>query len=134
MQLTADPVETGKDSYKVGVWLRDDTQGIGTITYVDANQQFAALGHGITDVDTGLLMDISHGMAYYSNILSIVKGEAGTPGELVGTIDYQSRNRIGTIQANTNCGIFGTLDEKALAYDASKAIPVAHQQIGRAHV
>ena len=58
------PVETAEDVYKIGVWLRDDTQGIGTITYVDANQQFAALGHGITDADTGILMDISHGMVF----------------------------------------------------------------------
>ncbi len=128
IQLKMYPVETSENVYKVGIWLRDDTQGIGTITYVDANQQFAALGHGITDIDTGLLIDISHGMVYRSNILSVVKGESGTPGEIVGTIDYQKMNRIGTISLNTNCGVLGTLDAEALKYEPEKAVPVAHQQ------
>ena len=125
---TMDAVETGKDIYKIGVWLRDDTQGIGTITYIDANQQFAALGHGITDADTGILMAISHGMVYQSDILSIVKGTRGTPGEIVGTIDYQKKNRIGTITANDSCGIFGSVDKDYLAYDSEKAVAVAHPE------
>lgn len=128
MQLKTRPVETSENVYKVGIWLRDDTQGIGTITYVDADQKFAALGHGITDVDTGLLIEISHGMVYRSNILSVVKGESGTPGELVGTIDYQRNNRMGTIEFNTDCGIFGTVDQDFLAYDEKKAVPIAHRQ------
>lgn len=125
IMLTMKPVETAADRYKIGVWLRDDTQGIGTITYIDEDQNFAALGHGITDADTGILMDISHGMVYQSNILSIVKGSRGTPGEIVGTIDYQKKNRIGTITDNSNCGIFGTVERDYLAYDPEKAVPVA---------
>ena len=70
-------------------------------------------------------MDISHGMVYQSNILSIVKGSQGTPGEIVGTIDYQKKNRIGTINDNSSCGIFGTVDRDYLAYDPEKAVPVA---------
>ena len=128
IQLTMEPVETAEDVYKIGIWLRDDTQGIGTITYIDEAQNFAALGHGITDVDTGILMDISHGMVYRSNILSVVKGSQGTPGEIVGTIDYQKKNRVGTIDANSGCGIFGTIEKGYLAYDASKAVPVAHPE------
>ncbi len=128
IHLTMDPVETSEDVYKIGVWLRDDTQGIGTITYIDADQKFAALGHGITDADTGILMAISHGMVYRSNILSVVKGSQGTPGEIVGTIDYQKKNRIGTIDDNSGCGIFGTIDSGYLPYDASKAVPVAHSE------
>lgn len=125
IMLTMKPVETAADRYKIGVWLRDDTQGIGTITYIDEDQNFAALGHGITDADTGILMDISHGMVYQSNILSIVKGSRGTPGEIVGTIDYQKKNRIGTITDNSSCGIFGTVERDYLAYDSEKAVPVA---------
>lgn len=128
MLLTMEPVETEADVYKIGIWLRDDTQGIGTITYIDANQQFAALGHGITDADTGILMDISHGMVYQSNILSIIKGSQGMPGEIVGTIDYQKKNRVGTITDNSDCGIFGTVDSDYLAYDSEKAVPVAHPE------
>lgn len=128
IRLTMDPVETAADVYKIGVWLRDDTQGIGTITYIDADQKFAALGHGITDADTGILMDISHGMVYQSNILSIVKGSQGTPGEIVGTIDYQKKNRVGMITDNSDCGIFGTIDSDYLTYDSEKAVPVAHSE------
>ena len=128
IHLTMEPVETAEDVYKIGVWLRDDTQGIGTITYIDKAQNFAALGHGITDADTGILMDISHGMVYRSNILSVVKGSQGTPGEIVGTIDYQKKNRIGTIEDNSGCGIFGTIDSSYMVYDVSKAVPVAYSE------
>ena len=49
----------------------------------------------------------------------------GTPGEIVGTIDYQKKNRIGPTNDNSSCGIFGTVDRDYLAYDPEKAVPVA---------
>ncbi len=68
------PIETEDGSYKLGVWVRDDTQGIGTMTYVDMNGQFGALGHGISDSDTGNVVQITDGSLYETAILGIEKG------------------------------------------------------------
>ena len=60
--LSLTPVKDEKGKYKLGIWVRDDTQGIGTLTYVDENGGFGALGHGISDVDTGELLSIADGI------------------------------------------------------------------------
>jgi len=59
--LRMTPVRTSESEYKIGAWIRQDAQGIGTLTYVDPENHFGALGHGITDVDTSLRIDISGG-------------------------------------------------------------------------
>lgn len=82
--------------YKLGIWVKDDTQGVGTVTYVCEDGTFAALGHGISDNETGNILDISDGRIYRTRILSIVPGKNGEPGELLGTIDYRENN-IGSI-------------------------------------
>lgn len=97
-----------EDGYKLGVWIRDDMQGIGTMTYVDG-RDYGALGHSITDQDTGKLVSLSDSTLYQATILSIKKGKAGTPGELGGMISYGHAFAIGTIEENTTKGIFGTL-------------------------
>nr|WP_297940317.1 SpoIVB peptidase [uncultured Lachnoclostridium sp.] len=86
IKLIIKPVLASDGLYKIGAWIRDDTQGIGTLTYVDENGSFGALGHGITDVDTGLLMNVKEGGLYRADIVQINKGEKGTPGEVVGVI------------------------------------------------
>ena len=103
------PVKTSSGSYKIGAWIRDNTQGIGTLTFITADGQFGALGHGITDIDTGLLMDIKAGSIYRADIMSIIKGKEGEPGELIGMIRQTDRNKIGVITNNTMQGIFGTI-------------------------
>ena len=91
--------------------MRDNTQGIGTMTYVDTEGKFGALGHGISDTDTGELLDIEDGELYQAQIMSIVKGVKGTPGELSGYIEYQKDRKIGTIEKNTEIGIFGRVEQ-----------------------
>ncbi len=103
------PVKTAGGSYKIGAWIRDNTQGIGTLTFLTADGQFGALGHGITDIDTGLLMDVKEGSIYRAEIMSIVKGKEGEPGELIGMIRQNSRYRIGSVKENTYQGIFGRI-------------------------
>ena len=103
------PVEAADGGYKIGAWVRDDTQGIGTLTFVTQQGEFGALGHGITDVDTGLLMDVADGDIYFAEIIRIVKGKAGSPGELTGIITQTENKRIGNVQINTGQGIFGTV-------------------------
>lgn len=118
------PVQTGMDEYKIGVWIRQDAQGIGTLTYVDEQGNFAALGHGIADVDTSEIIDIQSGSLYESTILSIVKGKSGEPGEMVGHIDYQNSLILGKIVENSEQGIYGILKEEVELYDENQALPI----------
>lgn len=114
---TASKSEDGM--YKLGLWVRDSTAGIGTVTYYyPENNTFAALGHGITDVDTGNILTVKSGNILPCRILSVTKSENGCPGELNGSFDGASS---GDIILNTNNGIYGeyTCDIQ------SKAIPVA---------
>ena len=88
--------------------VRDSTQGIGTITYYDKeNNSFAALGHPINDVDTGEKMQIDGGEILDAEILKAEKGQAGTPGALIGEIDFDKT--IGYINSNEDNGVFGKL-------------------------
>lgn len=93
--------------YKLGIWVRDNAQGVGTMTYVDEQGHFGALGHGINDVDTSTLMDLGEGKLYHTEIIGITRGSSGSPGELTGFIEYDDRNVMGRILENTVRGIFG---------------------------
>lgn len=110
VQIKVEPVETEKDIFKVGIWVRDDLQGLGTITYVDG-MRFGALGHSINDADTGDILHISGGEIYEADILGVEKGLAGSPGEIRGMIDYQTENVTGAIHENRLYGIFGEITE-----------------------
>lgn len=103
------PIKSIDDNnYKLGLWVRDSTQGIGTITYYDKeNNCFAALGHPINDVDTGEKMQIDGGEILDAEILKAEKGQAGTPGALIGEIDFDKT--IGYINSNEDNGVFGKL-------------------------
>lgn len=106
------PVQDSSGKYKLGIWVRDDTQGIGTLTYVTKDGDFGALGHGISDIDTGNLLSIKGGKLYCAQILGVQKGEKGSPGELSGLIRYRNDNVIGQISANTVNGIYGNIMDK----------------------
>ena len=117
-KIKVKPVQSVTDSqYKIGAWVRDNTQGIGTMTYV-AGTEFGGLGHGICDMDTGKLMDIKGGYLLTPQIDTIQKGKSGSPGEIVGSIFYKEANLLGTIRKNTKYGIYGTTqsDKKDKAY------------------
>ena len=94
------------NKYKIGLWVRDGAAGIGTITYYEpSNQNFAALGHGIVDIDTEKLIKISSGEVVTTRMSSIVKGKEGIPGEIRGSII--NSQAIGTVGQNTEFGIYG---------------------------
>lgn len=113
-------VECSPGEYKIGVWVRDNTQGIGTLTYLKEDGEFGALGHGINDVDTAGLMELYDGALYRTQIVSIVKGTTGSPGELTGVINYNEDNVLGEITENTVKGIFGIANQ-ALRDEVSQA-------------
>ena len=103
--------------------------GIGTMTFYDpATGVFGALGHGITDTDTALLMPFSNGSVLPSTVKAVKKGEAGAAGELRG--DFDLTRDLGQLYANTSSGIFGTLDTAGLRDDG--AIPVGQAKAGPA--
>jgi len=104
-------VEVKNGQYKLGIWVKDSIQGLGTITYLTMNGEFGALGHGIHDSETNELIDISKGSVYSTNIVGIQKGEKGEPGGLEGVIIYRSSNKLGAIDKNTEDGIYGSIKE-----------------------
>ena len=104
------PVRNKKNQYMLGIWVRDNAQGLGTVTFLNADSRYGALGHGIHDTDTNTLMEIRDGRVYETSIRSIQKGTGGEPGGIEGIIVYNRYNVLGTIDKNTDCGIFGTLD------------------------
>lgn len=128
MDLRIKPVSASPGEYKLGIWVRDDTQGIGTMTYIDEDGNFGALGHGISDIDTGKLVAISDGELYQTQIRSIIKGESGNPGSLAGVICYGKEADCGDISSNTQCGIFGTVTEEFFADAAQEWVEVGAKE------
>ncbi len=90
---TIAPIKTKDNEYKLGLWVRDGAAGIGTMSYYEpSTNKFAALGHGIVDIDTEELINISSGELVTAKISSIVKGEEGSPGEIKGSIVNRRNN------------------------------------------
>lgn len=118
------PVRSSDDNkYHIGLWVRDSTAGIGTLTYYDAKTgRFGALGHGITDIDTGTLMSVESGDIMESTILGVKVGKSGDPGELKGI--FGEGTKLGVIHTNSNIGIYGKLDRSALSRISGKLYPV----------
>lgn len=113
-------------TYQIGILVRDSMAGIGTLTYVDPESgEFGALGHPVSDVDSGALMPLETGSIVPASVIGVVAGEAGTPGELVGT--YEFSREIGQLDDNTACGIFGTLTDSSL-YSAENAVETAEEE------
>ncbi|WP_458408367.1 SpoIVB peptidase [Anaerotignum sp.] len=121
-KVSVKPVfSTADGTYKIGAWIRDSIQGIGTVTYYDPTEQtFGALGHGVYDADTGELMEIREGSLTAVELTEIIKGQKGKAGELTGKIGLQEK--IAHIRKNTEAGIFGSVD--TAVFDG-KALPVA---------
>ncbi|MBE7035147.1 MAG: SpoIVB peptidase [Ruminococcaceae bacterium] len=108
MQKTLQALQTD-EGFCLGIWLRDSTAGIGTLTYYNPDTKaFGALGHPIADSDTGTLMPVLSGSLLPTEIFSVEKGERGKPGELKGMFKTQSQ-AIGEITDNKNQGVFGYL-------------------------
>ena len=106
-----EPAKVNENEYKLGLWVRDAAAGVGTMTFYEPSSgMFAALGHGIADIDTSELINIESGELTTTNILSIVKGQKGTPGEIRGTIE--NSESLGSIYKNTSFGVYGKVQSK----------------------
>ena len=128
IQVKLKPEKNENGEYKAGIWVRDSAQGIGTLTYLDENNEFGALGHGINDIDTAELMEMDRGTLYHTKILDVLPGKSGTPGELTGMIQYSQENILGDIQKNTSKGIFGKGNTELTKNICDTSIPVGLKQ------
>lgn len=127
-QLTSlhlSPVRSSLDnSYHLGLWVRDSSAGIGTMTFYDPNNGcFAGLGHAICDVDTGQLMPLSQGEIVEASIIGVHAGKSGSPGQLQGA--FVANRSIGSLYTNSYNGVYGRLLSQPV--DA-QTIPMAQCQ------
>ena len=124
-------------SYKIGLWVRDYTSGVGTLTfYHKSSKTFGALGHPITDIDTGTILTVDGGEIVNSSIISYKKGEKGSPGELRGLFVDEDKI-IGKVEKNTSCGIYGKGTNKLLDHKYSRAMKIGLRneiQVGPAQI
>lgn len=108
MSITADPAETSDNALKLGMWVRDSTAGIGTITYYQPESNiYAALGHGICDSDIGNILTVKSGNIQQCNNLTVKKSERGAPGELDAVFNGPE---LGVVELNSNTGIYGRMN------------------------
>lgn len=124
IEVQIKPIKSNKhNKFMLGLWVRDSTAGIGTLTFYDPkSQMFGALGHGITDIDTGTLINVNKGEIINSNVISVKKGLKGIPGELRG-IFLENKGK-GYILKNTECGIFGIIPNRTNLVPNTKPIPI----------
>ncbi len=119
LDLTLKPEKSVNGGYKAGIWVRDSSAGIGTVTfYDDSSGTFAGLGHGVCDVDTGKIMPLNNGEAVRARVNGFYKSSAGNPGELCGVF---SDIALGSLRVNCETGVYGEL----LQPSGAKTLPVA---------
>ena len=110
-ETTVTPVyDEQANCMRIGAWVRDSTSGVGTLSFTDEEGlRYCALGHAVTDVDTGALLPARDGILSWANVTEVVKGRSGSPGELVGSFGKTEQEAAGKISSNTDYGIFGAL-------------------------
>jgi len=95
------------DAYMAGMWVRDSTSGIGTLSFYNlATGRYGALGHPITDVDTGSIISVREGKIVESSIIGVSAGSSGAPGEVIGSFSPEGR-AMGSIELNCGLGVYG---------------------------
>jgi stage IV sporulation protein B len=127
IDLEVKPLGTkNKSEYKIGLWVRDSTAGVGTLTfYDDRSGKFGALGHPINDVDTGILLPVRDGKVYNAKIIAVEQGKKGKPGELRGI--FSEEDEFGNLKKNSTTGIYGNIDEVDKNKLINTPIPIARQ-------
>lgn len=137
IELIIQPVQSIEDKlYKMGLWVRNNIAGVGTMTFYEPSSgQFAALGHGITDIDSGILIDIDKGKILKSKVISIEKAKKSSPGEIIG-IFSENNGIYGVIEKNTPYGIYGILEKDRIEKN-KKLMPIglgSHVKEGAAKI
>ena len=128
LNFTLSPVQVyDSNEVKFGFWARENIAGIGTVTFIDPETgKFSAIGHGISDSETGSLIDIETGTISRANITSIKLGKKGEPGEIIGYI--MKNEDLGTVEDNTNFGIYGNINDASMGYFSNNLIEVGKKE------
>ena len=104
------PVDATDGQRRLGVWVRDSTAGVGTLSYIDPqNQRYGALGHAIVDADTGDLLSAREGAILRADVVGVTRGQSGKAGELKGSF-LKENDQIGSLERNSAYGIYGRMD------------------------
>lgn len=116
------------EEYKLGLWVRDDAQGIGTLTFVTKDGEFGALGHSISDYETGVEIPVKDGGIYLCNLVGINKAEKRKTGELR-CLFSQTKKPIGEVINNSHSGVFGQTDNVDLLVDKNLSAKVGSRML-----
>ena len=111
-------------SYRLGLWVRDNAVGVGMMTYIEDSGNFGALGHPITDIDTGSILPASGGRVYKCSIIGVQKGQKSAPGELKGLF-LKNSNTVGEVTKNLTSGVYGSINEENISKFAGEKMEVA---------
>ena len=129
--------KTESGTYKLGLWVRDSTAGVGTMTfYHKESNMYGALGHPITDNETEKILSVKNGTLIESSIISVRKGQRGTPGELKGVF-INTDDAIGNVLSNTQCGIFGSMNDENSVINTGTLYKVGYKnevKLGKAQI
>lgn len=118
------PVDNTDGRRRLGVWVRDSTAGVGTLSYVDpVTQEYGALGHAIVDGDTGDMVAVRDGAILRADVVGVTRGESGRAGELKGSF-LKENEQIGTLELNNVYGIYGVMDEPQPCLLYPQGLPV----------
>lgn len=125
-ETTLTPIfDEARNSYKLGIWVRDNAAGVGTLTYIRKdNLRFGALGHPVCDIDTGSLLPVDDGNIYRCNIVGYKQGVKGNPGELKGLFLRNGRV-LGSLDKNNKFGVYGTVEKSTLETYGAELVEVA---------
>ena len=106
----ATPVDQTDGKRRLGVWVRDSTAGVGTLSYMEPQSgAYGALGHAIVDADTGETLTVQEGALMRATVVGVTRAQSGKAGELRGSF-LKEGEQIGTLAVNGAYGIYGTLD------------------------
>lgn len=132
IDVKVNAVRDNLGQYKLGLALKEDVGGVGTMTFVTDNGQFAALGHHITDGESGLVGELNRGNIYNTSVSGVVKGEKGKAGGLVADVNRLSKS-VGDIKENTNIGLYGVYSGD-IKGDLYRVAAKGEAKIGKAQV
>ncbi len=128
-------LDTQTNTYKLGLWLKDDASGVGTLTFVnDTTGRYGSLGHAITN-NANQVFDVADGNIYEANVIGVRKGERGRPGELLGL--FNQTNPQGSIDSNNNYGVYGNVSEDNNLTNNKRTIQLGGRltaKPGKAHI
>ena len=133
-QVAITPQKIQEGSYSLGILVRDGISGIGTITFYDPETGvYGALGHPVSDGETGVVMPVREGFISNMSVTDVARGKTGVPGQLHGSFDFESK--VGTVLANTDCGIFGKMiNTKLLREEPIEAAGDDEIHTGKAYI